>query len=463
MKEMKTLGGYEIVDGKARDDIALMQSKMLDFVTPEMFGALGGGSDDTHAIQAAIDKGIELGKPIYLSQRYITTGTICISGKRCNVYGNGTIVYTGAGDAVRVVGDSHNIQLSCIEAERGTGIVLDGTLGYTGDNLITIQLVYAAIGLKITTAAKSITSNRIEIHRISATDIGVLVWADSSFINENHYYIDYITGGCNVGIYLHADETLNHASGYGTNDNKFFNTRIEGIKTEISGTSTYTENLTQTCAILIENSHGNVFRAFRTQESCGKKWLVFKGDCNRNNIELSDLNLTQSLDITALTNPGTALSDITKSRNVIKATRQLRSGDGYDAGYIAEVYGSLGFVYDVTRVRYTEQYLSPTTSPDNIIGFVNEKFSTLYDINDEACNGLTYTIDRRYSTPGTMMFGAPINIYLGSNSLVTIVDDKGQVVLDNTSGEYKWKTVSLRCVCYDAPNGKNRWAVIETQ
>jgi hypothetical protein len=161
------------------------------------------------------------------------------------------------------------------------------------------------------------------------------------------------------------------------------------------------------------------------------------------------------MDITALTNE--------ESRNIIKATRGLTCYDGYKVGYVAEVYGNLGLVYDTSHsVRY-HNFLKPSTSPDNIIGLINGVFPTIYEINHADCNGLIYTIDSRYSTHGTMMSGKPINIYLGGQSLVTIVDDRGQVVLDNTTGTYKWKTVSIRFVCDDVPNNKNRWEVVGTQ
>ena len=433
---------------------ALIVCKTLDFITPEMF-SLGDANDDTQAVQTAIDNGVQLGKPIYLSKRYLTSDTIRISGNNILVCGKGIIDYSGTGDAVRVDGVNNKIDLWEIEAEKGTGIALDGHDGYCDRNHIRVKRIISKTGLAVRTDNKPIYANKFEIQSILPTDIGVLVWANASFINENHYHIDNIIGGGNVGVYLHATEGLNFKGGQGTNDNKFFNTRFEGIKNAMSDTSGYTENLTQTCAILIENSHGNVFRACRTQENYGNKCLVFKGSCHRNDIELSDLNITKGMDITALTNE--------ESRNIIKTTRELQSGDGYSIGYAAEVYGNLGFVYDIDHSGSYVKALKPSTSPDNIIGLIDGIFPTIYEISSADCNGLTYTIDSRFSTHGTMMCGKPINLYLGNNSLVTIVDDKGQVVLDNTDGARKWKTVSIRFVCYDRPNEKNRWEVIVTQ
>ena len=84
MKEMKTLNGYEIVDGKARAEIDLIKGV---YVTPEMFGAVGDGvADDTEAVQSCLDGDIQT---VFATKTYKITRPLLLT-KSKTITGGGT-------------------------------------------------------------------------------------------------------------------------------------------------------------------------------------------------------------------------------------------------------------------------------------------------------------------------------------------------------------------------------------
>ena len=92
------------------------------FVTPEMFGAVGDGkADDAVALQKAVDSGY----PVLLSPKeYLTNSTITISGKTSITDTGSTISYTGYDYAIRFTAINNNCDVSfgIIKALNGSGI-----------------------------------------------------------------------------------------------------------------------------------------------------------------------------------------------------------------------------------------------------------------------------------------------------------------------------------------------------
>ncbi|EHD22405.1 MULTISPECIES: right-handed parallel beta-helix repeat-containing protein [Brenneria] len=99
-----------VVSNRVFSEKALALSRN-DTVTPEQFGATGGGGDDTPAIQAAIDSGCQ---NLYLSKKYIVSpikhpgvpgiigrNSICLKLRSdLRIYGEGTIVLAEGSEGV---------------------------------------------------------------------------------------------------------------------------------------------------------------------------------------------------------------------------------------------------------------------------------------------------------------------------------------------------------------------------
>lgn len=75
MSEFSTFNGYEVCDESARKDISYLKN----YVTPQMFGAVGDGiTDDTEAIQSAIDEANDkhINYVFFPYGKYITSSVI---------------------------------------------------------------------------------------------------------------------------------------------------------------------------------------------------------------------------------------------------------------------------------------------------------------------------------------------------------------------------------------------------
>lgn len=104
MAEMKTLNGFEIVDGKARDDIAEEKAKvekMQTYITPEMLRA--DGDTDAMAIQKAFNHAKANRVPIKLDRNYTIDDTVILdSGKNFDTQG---LLFDGQGHSIVITVD----------------------------------------------------------------------------------------------------------------------------------------------------------------------------------------------------------------------------------------------------------------------------------------------------------------------------------------------------------------------
>lgn len=95
-----------------------------DYVTPEMFGAIGDGvADDTKAIINTINFGIENNIPVFAFGKYATSETLTISGLYFIFYLYGEIIYSGTDEAILITNCSRsNFIFTKISALNGTCI-----------------------------------------------------------------------------------------------------------------------------------------------------------------------------------------------------------------------------------------------------------------------------------------------------------------------------------------------------
>ena len=420
-----------------------------DFATPEMYADLSiATTDATEAIQAAINSG----KPVYLESRiYRTSAPITIPSNAYVIGKKTKISYSGTDAAIIIEADKATLDLYWVEAGNGTGVRVDTTTAGTYNCRIKIHTIVAKkYGLHLYGNGKNACYNEFQINIINAQDIGILSEVHSGFINENKYLLNNIRN-CNVGIMLYGD-TVDNSTGA----NKVYNAVFEGIKSSISNAGDFTQNLSNTCAVYLHNSSGNLFEDCRTEELFGNKYIVFSGKCNYNDIEFSDFSVGK-IDISNL--------DKESMINNLKGAR-LVSVDGYGwAANKAVVSGAFGISYNLNGLNRQTQ-VNSSNFPNNIISPINNViFNRLTVPADESLNGKTFWLHPVYSEMGSETLGCPIVFYFQSSTkgFIKIVDNLGQVILDNSTGQYQYKTVSVKWIGYDPMSSetvkRNLWDV----
>lgn len=412
--------------------------KVATYITPEMYGAKGDGTtDDSTAIQQAIDNA---GKTaiVYLARKTykISTG-LQITHSGYKFICDGTLSYDGADSAITVGSHTVSVDIDTISAPNGTAILVKGDGKYIERCDINVrQIISSKIGLHVYTNTVSITYNKFKIGYVVSTETGILVQCDASYINENWYWLGKVTG-CNIGIKLHSDSSLSTVGGQGTNDNHFFSGSLEGIQTD-------------GIAIHLDHTCGNKFDNFRLQEHYGSTAIKFNGVCRNNDIKLSRIS-TKEIDVSGL--------EENSHSNIIQSTQVSDIYNGYNLGNKVDVSYKYGVVYDAYEAN-VEYELTTDLFADNVIKQINTLIPTVLYINNDAIDNLTFALDGLYSDFGSMVRGFPITLIFGANvGKILLVDNKGATILDNTSGAYSEKTVSVKWNGFDKNNNINIWDV----
>lgn len=195
-----------------------------DYVTPQMFGAVGNGwTDDTEAIQKAIDSNLAVYFP---RGEYVINNSLIIDNKKFwNLYAqDATIIYKGSDYAFRILNVMQsNIKIGYVIAENGGGIEF-----YSDSRESWNQYVV------------------LDFNCISAkTDCIHVETADNGWCNENHVYGGrFLSGENGVNIVSRSHHTIN---GW-----KFYNCGIEGVTNGFMFDATEDEE-TAICNVVISN------------------------------------------------------------------------------------------------------------------------------------------------------------------------------------------------------------------
>ena len=201
------------------------EDKKADYITPQMFGAVGDGwTDDTKSIQKAIDSG----KSVYLPHgEYRITEPLIITDKSFwNFHGSdATITYTGTGYALRILNAMHcRIELGLVNALNGGGVEFYSDSIRSWNQYVT--LAFEAIRC--------------------ATECIHVETAAEGWSNENRIHGGrFLAGENGVNIVSRSQHTVN---GW-----KFYDCGIEGVKNGFLFDATDVEN-TAICNMVIANS-----------------------------------------------------------------------------------------------------------------------------------------------------------------------------------------------------------------
>lgn len=195
------------VSDENETEIKQTSSQEKTFVTPEMFGAAGDGvTDDSNAIQKAIDSGY----PVLLSQKtYLIGSTLTVSGKKTIIDAGSFLYYTGVEFAIRFtsIDNSCNVSLGGIMALNGSGI--EFYCNSRESRCQYINLSFNAIASK---------NYCIYFNRDGDGDTIESGWLNEIRINDGRFQAG------RYGVY--AD-----AKGYnGINNIKFINVAFEGVE-----------------------------------------------------------------------------------------------------------------------------------------------------------------------------------------------------------------------------------------
>lgn len=292
------------------------------YITPEMYGAVGNGTtDDSAAIQAAIDAAGETAT-VYLSKKtYKITSTLEIHKSRIKFVCDGTISYAGTGAAIKMYGMvMSDIDIYGIQAPNGTALLMDSTDGELGNCIVSIKYIFSSIvGVHLKgdgatgATGHNIFYNKLHLEGcVTSTNTCIYIEPITALINENYFWVGRLYGGATYGIRVNATDTAggNVVNGNASR-NVFHGGNFEGIASD--GYS-----------IHIHNSSLNVFHDFRTEEAYGEYVLGLSGECYGNDIELSRIVLSE-IDTSNLTSTG-SYANILRSPQIAGATGDNLSG-----------------------------------------------------------------------------------------------------------------------------------------
>lgn len=257
-----------VADGsltEAKFSAALKLKTLKDYVTPEMFGAIGDGlTDDTAAWNAAIASG----KPIIAVNDYLTTSQLSLDN---DVYMLGTI-YNDVSSAVKISGKNRKTYYIKVAAKTQNSLQFVGVeILDTSKCHFIIDATNFYIGIKLRGYSTGCAYNYLESLYVENSKYFLLLQSENvGWCNENYFYNARVIG--NTGsLYKGADYgvTLEKVSGTHTlNSNHFLNFCAEGSY----------------CAVKVLDGRNNTFTNFRTEgctHACdfavGTNWNIFIG------------------------------------------------------------------------------------------------------------------------------------------------------------------------------------------
>ena len=390
-------------------------------VTPQMYGAKGdGATDDTEAIQLAIDSGV----PVAIHQGvYMTTSPICI-GSGVQLHSYGEIKYTGADYAVILDNASRSdVHFNKITADNGNGLKLHShDSKMCAYNNVTVGEITAKGTGILTLAEYGNQYNEIRFTKINADICIDIQCSKGGWNTETKWYGGHMGG---VTYNKHATYAIKVANADNNNitTHRFYNVGFEGVMD----------------GCLLQNVDYFVFNFPRTSESVDNKVFVLKDEVSgcRFNLSYFPLHwLDYSEWASGANNIFTGIFLTDGGTPYTFSHFELRYGKMYNCNQKDLYYRN---VNDETKNMLT------LNTADYYESFAQELFID--------CN-IDCILDTKYYHSGNIN---TIYAYMSGNSEATaaIKDTDGKVIA--RVADYPWKKIRLTAVNYAfaalAPNG----------
>ena len=183
-----------------------LASRLQDTVSVKDFGAAGDGvTDDTAAIQTAINSGLEITVP---AGTYKLASTLYISGteKTLVCQNDVTFAYTGTANAITITGDEHRISLGLVTAQNGTECIVYYNLSNSIIKADALGVCSNAVILHDASLQTENEGNCIwDIHRLEGGSVpyGLKIDSHASFTHEgNEYKIKVLYSATTAGVVI---------------------------------------------------------------------------------------------------------------------------------------------------------------------------------------------------------------------------------------------------------------------
>ncbi len=422
--------------------------EMIRDAVGDRIEAVGDGkSDDTQVIQNAINNLGYVYLPVGI---YRTTQPLEFNKDNIQFRCEGTILYQGEACAIRSEGRNQKIYVNKLQAPSGTALLVESNTAKVTVNDYTINDITAGVNgvhIRIPKDANTGTSDHnavtycnfrvghVYVKNENASVKTCCVLAEclkgEGYINENHFWATKLTGA-DVGIKLYSADGCKVLSGYGVNEEIFHTASLEGL----SG---------REGCIVLDRTTGNEFKRFRcssAENNNARKIIVFRGLCVRNDIYHNNMVLSQI---------GHEEIDPTSIKNMLHSTFfKLPSTYHVNGDGDVEING-LGVCYHANtdnrhKIEYGTIGADLVLDPKYFDGEIPEHIyikETATDLKDK-----TVVIGKVFSNMASSVRGKSFTIYCPSANAAPkeFVDEKGDIVIDNSNGEIVGKYIGVRCL-----------------
>lgn len=418
------------------------------YITPEMYGAAGDGTtDDTIAIQTAIDASVNENKIVYLYKKtYATTAPLVFNIGLTKFICDGEIKYSGTEQAILVSGQNITIDIERISSENGTAVEFNDSIKSVLEcNVHVGAIINSVKGFRMYTNStnRCISYNKFTCGHIHSSEKCIEIWANTQWINENMISPGKMSGA-EYGVYIYSDPSLNTLGGYGANDTTFTWGMFEDLLD--TGTAIYLNNTNG-------NRFGNCSEYIRCQENYGSTIVSFNGNCSTNNITLSSVSLAK-VDVANIGNRS--------YRNILQGIRGTTNGeDGYPVpcGIVDSRVTNSKITYNPVLTNVAV-WVTNDSFTDNILGVKDNKIFTHYNFPYTTLNDKTFVLSDIYSNEFSAAKGAVVTLSFGqTGGRIMLTDCNGDLIINNTSGDYANKTISVQWAGYNKETKKNLWLI----
>lgn len=394
------------------------------------FGVVGDGvTDDSVAINALLASGWTT---VYLPKRtYKISSPILLSGRHTEFICDGTIEYDGEDSAIQILYNNSSIKVYQINAPNGTAVKIDSTSHKVYGVNVECRFITSKIGLHIYANNAEITYGLYDFGTINASEIPIKIESvgDSILINEHKFNIVSLTSSSTAihGVYIK-----------GAGNCRFLSGAIEGISPDA-------------VAIYVENGEYNTFENFRCMENYGSKRIKLVGFCRCNGFRLSYCKFSEV---------DTSEMDFSNARTAHNRLYGALSQDGsYHIGEIAEITKN-GIIYDITKASKAFSInLVPSSYSDKEIKMLSTGIiPSAFKCSNLSLNDTVWTLSEIYNY-GCLSGGSPVTFMFGNtHGKMILKDNQGNILIDNSKGDYKGKTVTVQSLGVDASN-VNVWDI----